>query len=166
MLSTPAKNPALPGDRVVPWDRAGCTEPAVRAGCPHRPAHTQTEAHSGEDQDLGQQSQTQGNFATACKEGLQHTLPKPPCSSVGQCKKALAAACLVSPYCTTGPGKMPDLATFSGNSTCTRAKGSSSRGIPSPCHPAPAALHPLLGNEGGWSCTASSRGICSSDRGM
>lgn len=166
MLSTPAKNPALPGDRVVPWDRAGCTEPAVRAGSPHRPAHTQTEAHSGEDQDLGQQSLTQENFATACKEGLQHTLPKPPCSSVGQRKKALAAACLVSPYCTTGPGKMSGLAMSSGNSTCTRAKRSSSRGIPPPCHPAPVGLHPLLGNEGGWSCTASSRGICSSDRGM
>lgn len=159
MLSTPANNPALPGDRVMPRDRAGCAESAVRAGSPHSPVHMQTETHRRQDQDLGQQSQTQENFATACREGLQHTLPKPCCSSVGQCKKALAAACLVSPYCTTRPGKTPGLAMFSGNSTCTR-------GTPSLCHSAPVALRPLLGNQGGWSCTASSRGVRSSDRGM
>lgn len=46
-----------------------------------------------------------------------------------------------------------------------RARGSSSRGTQSPCHSAPVALHPFLGNQGGWNCTASYRDICSSDRG-
>lgn len=121
-------------------------------------------------QDLGQtwenMQSRHAELRTACREGLQHTLPKPNRSSVGQLKKVLAAACLVSPYCTTQPRKMLGLAIFSGNSTCTRARGFSSRGTPFPCHSAPAALCPLLDNQGGWCCTASSRGICSSDRGM
>lgn len=166
MLPPPANNPALPGDSAVARDRTGCAEPAVRAASPHSPVYVQTEAHSGEDQDLGQQSQAQENFATARREGSQHTLPKLRCSSAGQCEAALAAACLISPHCPTRPRKMPGLAMFSGNSTCTRARGSSSRGTPAPCHSAPVALRPLLGNRGGWSCTASSRGICFSVTGM
>lgn len=46
------------------------------------------------------------------------------------------------------------------------AEGSSSRGTPSPGHSAPLAHHRLLASQGGWSCTASSRDICSSDRSM
>lgn len=76
MLPPPANNPALPGDSVVGRDRTGCAEAAVRAASPHSPVYVQTEAHSGEDQDLGQQSQAQENFATARREGSQHTLPK------------------------------------------------------------------------------------------
>lgn len=92
---------------------------------------------------------------------LQHaqkgcnTACQSPIAAPGSSKKAS-----VPPYCSTQSGKMSGLAMTSG----TRAGGSSSRGTPPPCHSA--ALHPLLGDKGGWNCSTSSRNTCSSDRGM
>lgn len=87
---------------------------------------------------------------------LQHaqkgcnTACQSPIAAPGSSKKAS-----VPPYCSTQSGKMSGLAMTSG----TRAGGSSSRGTPPPCHSA--ALHPLLGDKGGWNCSTSSRNTCS-----
>lgn len=112
--------------------------------------------HHGEDSDPSQLSQSQENVVQCAQKGCST-----PCQShiaaPGSSKKAL-----VSPYCSTQPREMSGLAVSSG----TRAGGSSSRGTPPPCHCAPAALHPLLGDKRGWSCSTSSKNICSPDRGM
>lgn len=103
VLSTPANNSALPGNRVTPWDRAGCAEPAAGAGSPHSPVHSQEETHHEKDRDLGQQSQTQENLATAARERPQHILPELCCSFVGHQRKLCSVWSLLTG--THEPGK-------------------------------------------------------------
>lgn len=103
----------------------------------------------GEDSDPSQQSQAQENSVAVCTEELQHTLTKLHCTS-RLIQKGFGQSLLLHTIpenvwsCNVHKGWSKDWGIFWSG---TRAGESSSRGTPPPCHSAPAALNPLLGDK-------------------